>query len=189
MRTGSAWSRSEWLRRLGFKTGDEPPIAVAIQPTLGSGDASELLPPLLAPQGWYGDTQVTPPALSFAALEIIAGAKGGAYLDYLSAVTSPSGEAFVLQNLATRPAAFTFGSLLTGFEEQEGVRTIVNGGSMSSLPNGPAVASPVSAAGIGNIISVFIKPGTRLYITCAAATVAATIAVHVRDIPVGLAPD
>jgi len=147
-----------------------------------------LLPPLLAPQGWYGDTALTPTTLQFATIEIIAGAKGGAIMDYLSAVTS-TGEAFVMQNLDARPAGFTFGSLLPGFNEQDTPRTIVNGGSMASLPNGPAVSSPVSAAGIGNIIKVFIRPGSRLYVTCAAATASATIGVHVRDIPVGLAPD
>jgi len=184
---GSAWSRSEWLRRLGYKTGQEPPIASAIQPTLRSGDASELLPPLLAPQGWGRIWLVAAPgAGSFHSLEVIGSAPGGAFVEF----NGETNVAFSIED-ARRP---TFSvSLVAPLQiESPGVQTVANNGVDTA-------ALDVQAPRFGVLFSpnlvefispkIHVPPGKFFYVQAQTAALVINGAFHVRDVPVGLAPD
>lgn len=186
MRTGSAWSRSEWLRRLGFKTGDEPPIALAIQPTLGSGDASELLPPLLAPQGWASGVTAVPGAGVYAAIEVTGSAAGGCFMrpDVI--------HGWLLTINDTVPGTYTPGAALAIQTEVGDVRTLVSQGTFSALPaDRVQFGDLVGGATLQEFIApeIYIGPGRRAYLIRAIAANFFSSAIHIRDVPVGLAPD
>lgn len=183
MRTGSAWSRSEWLRRLGFKTGDEPPIAVAIQPTLRSGDASELLPPLLAPQGWADARVAAGGAGTYSALEVT-GAVGGTFIkpDVIAA--------WLLHLSDTRPAAFTPGAAADIETEVGPVKSACTEGVFSSLPTHVQFGTLAVATLVEFVApTIYIGPGRRGYVIQFSTNQDLVGAVHVRDVPVGSAPD
>ncbi len=179
--TGSAWSRSEWLRRLGYKTGSEPPIASAIQPTLRSGDASELLPPLLAPQGWGGGYA---PAVAgaFSGFQVHARAVGGCFVDV---DCTKSFGAW----LETSPRGTWSGTPRALYEE---IPTVVSTVEWGSDTGGMTVDVPWFEFTNSH---TFLKPtfyvpsGTLLYILHNVQAIEIASAIHVRDVPVGLAPD
>lgn len=180
---GASWSRSEWLRRLGYKTGDQPPIAHALQPTLGSGDASELLPPLLAPQGWFGGISTAVAARS-SCFEIHARGVGGCFA--LVDMDNNWGLSFE----TTRDPGYILSTTHPPVVEQAGIDTVVTSG---SVPVWSAHSLPIfvgSASGVEfSPPTIFIPPGTFMYAEGTAANVALNGAIHVRDVPVGLAPD
>lgn len=180
---GSAWSRSEWLRRLGYKTGSEPPIASAIQPTLRSGDASELLPPLLAPQGWARPTDlVVPGVATFAIVEVIP-AVGGTVIHY-DATTQ-----FTVSIESAPRGTTTITSVLPIYAEREGIRTTLNVGSDTALiTDGPRWIGGASLLEYGPA-RLYCPPSFRMYIESINSAAILDGALHVRDIPVGLAPD
>ena len=180
---GSAWSRSEWLRRLGYKTGSEPPIASAIQPTLRSGDASELLPPLLAPQGWARPTDlVVPGGGTYAIVEVIP-AIGGTVVHY----DGTSGWTVSIESVLRATSTFT--STLPIYEEREGVRTVLNVGSdTAAITDGPRFSGGASLLEFVPT-RLYCPPSFRLYIEQTAPAAILDGALHVRDVPVGLAPD
>ena len=179
---GSAWSRSEWLRRLGYKTGQEPPIASAIQPTLLSGDASELLPPLLAPQGWARGTTAVPGAGTFGVIEVVP-AIGGTYLIY-DATTM-----YTVSIESARRGTVTLAAALPIYEERTGVRTVLLPGSdTASIADGPRFTGGASLLEWGPA-PFYCPPSFRLYIQAVTATAVLDGALHVRAVPVGLAPD
>jgi len=181
---GSSWSRSEWLRRLGFKTGQEPPLVTTIQPTLGSGDASELLPPLLAPQGWVAANTAAGGAGTYSALELV-GAIGGSFMQ--PDIT----HAWYLAIEESRPAAFTPGAAPLSVDEIEGVTSIKTEGVFSALPTNRVVIGVFAGATLQEFIGpqIYIRPSARAYVIQSVANSNLGGAIKVRDVPVGLAAD
>ncbi len=181
---GASWSRSEWLRRLGYKTGDQPPIAHAITPTLGSGDASELLPPLLAAQAWVGTVTFTPTAGTNATMEIHATAPGGAFITWVS-----SNDSWVLQISPTQLSVWTDQSACPTMTEFGTLETSVRLGNLSAILDGPGFSERLTGGGADDRVSIFVAPGTYAYIMMGSTGSTMLMAAHVRDVPVGLAPD
>jgi len=182
VRTGTAWSRSAWLQRLGFKTGDMPPIAAAFTPTLASGDASELLPPLLAPQGWAGGVMQTRGAGNFSGFLIHSMAVGGCFVKF---DLSASVEARIQEGL---PAAWVLDGVRTFEVEQPGIRSEVQAGHLTASSGDP----PIFTMGLDTpylYSSVFVPSGHTLTLTHSTANTALISAIHVRDVPAGIAPD
>jgi len=182
VKTPSAWSRSAWLQRLGYKTGDQPPIAAAFTPTLASGDASELLPPLLAPQGWAGGVEQTHGAGNFSGYLIHSMGIGGCFVRF---DLSGTVEARIQEG---RPTGWVLDAARVFGVEQPGIRSTVEGGHLTSSPGNP----PTFTMGLDTpylYSSVFVPAGNTLTLTHATANTALTAAIHVRDVPAGLAPD
>jgi len=181
-RPGSTWSRSEWLRRLGFKSGDMPPIAAAFTPTLASGDASELLPPLLAPQGWAG---VDIPAS--VGLHGVYGVQskgvGGCFVELdVNQISRLSLSATSLTALGLIPLQ----GQIPGVNSTFGAAVI------------PTASTPLQAndgflmEGFGNYQPtkpLYVPPGSYLYVYANAPSLAFQGTVFVRDVPAGLAED
>jgi len=184
---GASWSRTEWLRRLGYKTGDEPPIAHAIQPTLRSGDATELLPPLLAPQGWFRAYSPGVPG-SYAAVQLIP-ARGGAF--FRVDIYQPHW-IMVTEHPSTSPP-YTTTSATPIQESQPGVQTAVSQGNVGSIPaDAPRFGVPVvSTTNLVEFIAplIFVPPGKCAIVGNSNISVSFDGAGFVRDVPVGLAPD
>lgn len=182
---GASWSRSEWLRRLGYKTGDQPPIAHALQPTLGSGDASELLPPLLAPQGWFGGISPNV-AASSSAWEVHSRAVGGCF------VQVDMDTNWGLSFETTRDPSFILTTVHAPVVEQPGIETVVTSGPIATWS---ATGLPIFVGAVNTTqpefgpAPVYVPPGIFMYVTATAANIACNGAIHVRDVPVGLAPD
>lgn len=181
---GASWSRSEWLRRLGYKTGDQPPIAHAITPTLGSGDASELLPPLLAAQAWVGTVTFSPTLSTHATMEVHGTAPGGAFITWVS-----SNESWVLTLSPTQHANWTDQAACPTMTEFGTLETLVRLGNFSALSDGPGFSERNLGGGANDSVGVFVSPGSYAYLTVGGLSTTMLMGVHVRDVPVGLAPD
>lgn len=183
MRTPTAWSRSAWLQRLGYKTGDMPPIAAAFTPTLASGDASELLPPLLAPQGWAGGLEAAHGAGNFSGYEVVCRAVGGSFVK----VDASASVQFQLLPHGSMGAAWVPNVPRTFAIEHPGIKSTVTGGhSIASLGTAPVLSLAWAMPGK---TSIYIQPDNSLYVLAVADNTPVSMAIHVRDVPVGLAPD
>lgn len=180
MITPTSWSRSEWLRRLGFKTGDMPPIAAAFTPTLASGDASELLPPLLAPQGWAGGEGTV--TANFSAWELQSRGIGGTF------VCLEVGRDHLLHFSPTPVVGFTASTTKAVQEVVPGVTSVLRDGNVAVYI---AASDPYFREGFGSIYltPIYIPPGTYLYAYAAANAISCPAAFLIRDVPAGNAGD
>ena len=182
-RVSSSWSRAEWVRRLGFKTGDQPPIGAAITPTLASGDASQLLPPLLAPQGWTGGSFT---AANFGAVQIHARAIGGCFVS-LELAPSAASATWSFEIVASPRATYTAGVTPTIWEESPGVvSTLTIGSDTAFITDGPFISGLTNTQ--PPMVDVYIPPGMFLH-AVALGIAALQVACHLRDVPVGNAAD
>jgi len=181
-RVTSSWSRAEWLRRLGFKTGDQPPLASSIMPTLRSGDASELVPPLLAPQGYAGIDQAAVLG-SHSFVEVRSNAPGGTWVSVDPVVTG-----YYVQWFGDQSATYIPLTTPTIYESSPGVLAGITFGTDTVVP------ASVPLLGLSTLIDVrapawYVPPGQTLYAGTWAVTQSLQGCVFVRDVPVGLAAD
>jgi hypothetical protein len=181
-RVTSSWSRAEWLRRLGFKTGEQPPLASSIMPTLRSGDASELVPPLLAPQGYAGIDQA-PVVGSHAVVEVRSNALGGTWVSIDPVMTG-----FYIQWFGDQSATYVPLTTPTIYESSPGVRAGITFGTETVVP------ASVPVLGMSTLLDMratpwYVPPGQTLYAGNFAVNMLLQGSVFVRDVPVGLASD
>jgi len=164
-----------------------PPIAAAFTPTLASGDASELLPPLLAPQGWAGCAGPAVGVAEYAALMIHSRGIGGCFVHTdldLGTVT-----AFATLSPLPDPT-WASHALLPVFEESPGVLSTVERGMVTAIASTDVpfwVQS--STGGDWNPHPWFVPSGTYLTVAQSIVQLPLYCAVHLRDVPVGVAPD
>lgn len=186
-RVSSSWSRAEWVRRLGFKTGDQPPIGAAITPTLASGDASQLLPTLLAPQGWAGGGLT---AAAYGAVEIQSLGIGGCFVELELGPNPPLVGAvvtWVFEIVPTRRGSYTATITPTIWEESPGVQSrITLGSDTAAITDGPFIKGETNTQPPG--MNIFVPSGSFLY-AVALGNNQITVAAHLRDVPAGNATD
>jgi len=181
-RVTSSWSRSEWLRRLGFKTGDQPPLASSIMPTLRSGDASELVPPLLAPQG-YAQISHGPVAGAHSTLEVRSVAPGGCWVAADSALTG-----IFFQWMGLPSATYTAVVTPTVYLEQPDMLSLITVGDETAPP---ASVPTLGLQANSDVLARhwYVPNGQALYFCPNLPNTTVLGYVHVRDVPVGLAAD
>jgi hypothetical protein len=157
---GHSLNLSEWLRRLGFKDGAEPPIARVIQPVQVVQDVSGLLPPTLPPSGFSGGL-TTGAAGAFSALEIGGGTQGGTFVEVKAGLSAGG---FVVHALST--TRLTLSNLVSIN------RHVYQGGHTSEIRLGTLAATiatglnPITAmSGADHVTAdIFVPPGQWAYV-------------------------
>ena len=159
-----------------------PPIAAAFTPTLASGDASELLPPLLAPQGWAGCIQAAS-AGNHGIYEIQSLGIGGCFVDFDA--NQPVGihlsdtSLFTLVNRAIQ-------------EQVPGVKSkfgcSVKAAGFFPIASNDFITSPGFGAWPPSR-PLYIPPGKFLYIYAIAPSLQFQGGAFIRDVPAGIAAD
>lgn len=95
----------EWLSKIGNKAPHLPEFTPLVQPVQIVGDASALVPPLLAPIALYGGNIAAGGAGALAGFQVQATAKGGAYLRRLSVHVVNVAQYFSITVEAANPLA------------------------------------------------------------------------------------
>ena len=159
-----------------------PPIAAAFTPTLASGDASELLPPLLAPQGWAGVD--IPASVGLHGLYgVHSKGVGGCFVELdvnqISRISLSATSLITLGFVALQEQ-------IPGVNSVFGVATVASGllpmqGNDGFLMEGFGNYQPTKA--------LYVPPGSYLYVYAHAPSLAFQGSVFVRDVPAGLAED
>ena len=161
-----------------------PPIAAAFTPTLASGDASELLPPLLAPPGWAGCTSPAYAVGQYGALTIHSRGIGGCFIT----ADFDLGTVAVYATLADAvDPTWVQSAALPIMEEAPGVLSTVDRGYVTAIAT-QDVPTLYQSQGVdpmpwyipSGMFLTFVQGQTLLPIICN---------VHVRDVPAGIAPD
>jgi hypothetical protein len=161
-----------------------PPIAEAFTPTLASGDASELLPPLLAPQGWAGCTSPAVGAADYAALTIHSRGIGGCFITAdFDLATVP---VYATLSDAVDPT-WVSTATLTVMEESPGVLSTLDRGYVTAIASGD-VPSLYQERG-ADPMPWYVPSGKFLTFVQGAVLVPIICNIHIRDVPAGIAPD
>lgn len=161
-----------------------PPIAAAFTPTLASGDASELLPPLLAPQGWAGCTAPAVGATDFSAATIHSRGIGGCFViaDFdLGAINL-----YATLSDAVDPT-WVSTATLTVMEESPGVLSTLERGYVTAIAS-QDVPSLYQERG-ADPMHWYVPSGKFLTFVQGTALLPLVCNVHIRDVPAGNAGD
>lgn len=144
MGPGITWNLFEWVRRVGAKRDDAPPIMGTVQPTVLLGDHSALTSPLLPPVAWYGGIHTT----------------GGSATSVIHFECKAPGGAFVLE---FRSAFLLGGALSDHFGLRAIPGTVTSQTSVTATNMNPA--HPVQSfcfQGEGSPITPALRPGTQV---------------------------
>jgi hypothetical protein len=161
-----------------------PPIAAAFTPTLASGDASELLPPLLAPQGWAG-AQVGAALGQHGVYGVHSKGIGGCFVEF-----DVNQVARFHLSVGANPGV-TLG-LLPIQQNQPGVLSTFGVDQIATAATPLAATDGFLHEGFGNYQPtkpIFVPPGSFLYVYAHAPSLVWEGTMFIRDVPAGLAPD
>jgi len=143
-----------------------------------------MLPPLLAPQGWCGGIA---PAVGarYQTFEIHSRGIGGCFV-------KPDFDLYWVMTFTETPRlSYTLAYALPPLVEQPGIRTTVSAGN-DTLPI-PNATNPLFLGTQTNVAfqseEVYVPSGVYMYCQCVTIATALNGAIHIRDVPVGLAPD
>lgn len=157
----------QWLRRLGFKDGEQPAIVRAVQPVQVVSDVSYLVSPEIPSSGVVGGIRGPVPAV-FTAFEIYGGTRGGGVveLDFAAPGGVPNCE---ITYTTTRATLANLVPLT--------VQTIQPGTTMAfrlgTEAAGAGAGLPVFRAGTNSTVrlDLYVPPGTYLYAKSSVANV------------------
>lgn len=191
MGPGILWNLTEYVRRIGGKRSDQPPVAFGVQPVLIVGDSSAIASPLLPPVAWFGGV-FTSNGSAAATVEIASKAAGGCFVRTLASASITGAHAFYfgIRDTATSLAGdVTYSGQNMGPSDVSSVVRSGSGAPFADTAIVPSASSP-SALSQVSIDDTYLPPGKHFAVTTgvnAARTV--NFCVMIQDVPVVVPSD